>query len=380
MRESDDIGFLYPIIDQDLCTNCNLCKKVCPVNSPLILNDPKIAYAATSKNMSDLKTSTSGGAASVIASYIIEQGGVVYGCVQENYKNIKHERIENKDNLYKLKKSKYVHSRIENSFRLVKNDLLIGKKVVYFATPCQIAGLRNYLKNDYENLICVDLVCHGVPSQKSFRDYIAYLLNKNGIPDGNHIVEFRRYNKCSKKLELGLFINDSNGKCIFPDDDCLFLNCGFSTMFYSCVGLRENCFTCPYATQSRVGDLTLGDFWGIKNTQLDISNGISLILCNSDKGVDLIDNVRDRFNIEVHSVAEAVAGNGRLRKPAIAIGSRASFIKNYRVDPIMAIKNAGDIYIRKYKRENNPSIWWKIYSRLRLKISKVVNCLRGVCR
>ena len=177
MRE-EKLGHLYPLVNSDKCINCGLCIKICPANNSKTLCNPKTAYAGWDKNELEYKSSTSGGAASAFARYIIKNGGIVYGCACLENVDIRHIRIDKEDDLYKLKGSKYVQSNIYDSYRSVKNDLCDNREVLFIGTPCQIAGLKSYLRKEYEKLYLVDLICHGVPSQKLFNYYLEYLSNK----------------------------------------------------------------------------------------------------------------------------------------------------------------------------------------------------------
>lgn len=155
MEEVPPHGYLYPVINSDLCIDCGLCSRVCPVNNPASLKRPLNAFAAISKDHEDLMTSSSGGASSVLAQRVIENGGVVYGSVEVDYANISHQRIDKEHELYKIKGSKYVHSYTTECYPQIKEDLKNGFQVLFLGTPCQVAGLINYLRKPYEHLITI---------------------------------------------------------------------------------------------------------------------------------------------------------------------------------------------------------------------------------
>ena len=170
--KADSKGFLYPKIDADVCIECGLCDKVCPF--PIenqIKRDPVTAYAAWSVDREIHLSSSSGGAAYVFSKYIIEKGGVVYGCCADGL-DIRHIRVDKVEELYKLQGSKYVQSDVRGIFSQIKTDLRNSLNVLFFGTPCQVAGLKNYIKHVPENLYLVDLICHGVPSLQMLQDHI----------------------------------------------------------------------------------------------------------------------------------------------------------------------------------------------------------------
>ena len=179
MEELCPHGYLYPVINSDLCIECGLCSKVCPVNNPPRFYMPLTAFAAISKNHDDLITSSSGGASSVLAHRVIKDGGIVYGSVEVDFSNIVHRRIDNEEDLFMIKGSKYVHSYTTECYPQIKEDLKKGFQVLFLGTPCQVSGLKNYLQKPFEKLITVDLCCHGVPSQKFLRDDVEEFCDRN---------------------------------------------------------------------------------------------------------------------------------------------------------------------------------------------------------
>lgn len=354
MTEQGTYGNIFPTIDQDKCIDCGLCTKICPVNKPVTLNLPIKAFAAISKEKDDLMSSSSGAASSVMASHILANRGCVYGCVQESYSDISHRRIDNLDEAYKIKGSKYVQSNIGYTFKEVKKDLCEGKKVMFSGTPCQIAGLRNYLRKDYDNLYLIDLVCHGVPSQKLLREDVESTLVKHNLQEKEVKVLFRKKigGKAKLGMEYGLFFYDNSGKEIaLPREDVAFLYNKYITAFMSGVIFRENCFSCPYAQPNRNSDITIADFWGIKETTIPTSNGVSLLLANTIKGLSLIEEISDRCQIEERSVEEAIAGNGQLMAPSKRPKEREEFMKEYAVDSEKAYSEHLKNYKKAYKRK-----------------------------
>lgn len=184
--EPDALGFLYPKVDESRCTDCGLCEKVCAFNNnyDTSLNLPKPdAYAARHKDMDEIMKSRSGAAFAAISDYILEQGGVVYGAGYKDHFRVAHKRATTKEERDEFRGSKYVQSDLSGVFRLIKQDLKNGLTVLFSGTPCQTSGLNSYVgKKLRENLVLIDIVCHGVPSPYIWRDYIAYLEKNQGAP------------------------------------------------------------------------------------------------------------------------------------------------------------------------------------------------------
>ena len=302
MKE-DEMGYIYPVINEMECINCEACKKVCPQLHDSKMKKPQKAYAMYNKNKEIREKSTSGGAATTFYMHVLENNGVVYGCSNIEKNEIHFLRIDNVDDLDKLKGSKYVHSYINDTFKLVKKDLLEDKLVLFIGTPCQVDGLKNYLKKDYENLILIDIICHGVPPQKLLKEEIK-LHNMENVTKisfrKNDIYEFELY----KHDEIKCKENINENKYLFG-----FLNSVF---------LRPNCYECKYATSSRVSDITIGDYWGLgKESKLynEREKGISVLLPITEKGQKLIEECRPKMILEERQAEEAINGNSQLRKP-----------------------------------------------------------------
>lgn len=164
--KEDDFGYKYPHIDVSRCVDCGLCDRICPVLSPVSKSYPHEVYAAKSIEPERCTESASGGFVASLAENIIKDGGIVYGCYAENYQTIGHIRVDNVDDLGKIKNSKYVQSDIRHTYRDALYDLKLNKFVLFIGTPCQIAGLRSFLRKEYDNLLTCDFVCHGVPALK----------------------------------------------------------------------------------------------------------------------------------------------------------------------------------------------------------------------
>ena len=365
MQEKGIMGYIYPVINQDLCIDCHLCERTCPVNNPISLANPRKAFAAKCKDEEDLMTSTSGGASSAFVQYILSQDGVVYGCVQNNYTDIAHRRIESSEEAYRLKGSKYVQSNIGYIYRTVKQDLQKGIKVLFTGTPCQIAGLKKYLKKNYENLYLVDLVCHGVPSQKILQDNVRHILkSKSSKP----YIDFR-----SKGLyKYGVLLrNEPDVKIksqIFPKND-------YIAAFMSGIIFRKNCFSCLYSQSLRGSDVTIGDFWGLsKESSISDEKGVSLMLANTEKGEALIRAVSTYCDIEERPVIEAISGNGQLQKPSEEPEYRDEFIALYAKDK----EKAFSIYLKDYRTFYKRNQLKNKLRNILVKNPTAFNCIKSV--
>lgn len=312
--ETDDMGFSYPSINPLLCIDCGSCKSICPVNKPLPKRKALSAIAAYSSNPDDRKSSTSGGAASVFSQYLISQKGIVYGCSGENSQKVRHIRISNIADLYKLKGSKYVQSEIGHCFKDILEDLQGNKNVLFIGTPCQVAGLKNFLETDYQNLITVDLVCHGVPSQQLLNEDIKNA--KITEPLENVSIQFRKKEHSKKEQKFGIYLYANNGleefSRNFPRDN-------YITGFMYGLFYRESCYSCNYASPDRCSDITIGDFWGFKGFEkfpVNEYEGLSAILPITEKGLLFFDSIKERINWIERPLDEVINGNGQLQKPS----------------------------------------------------------------
>lgn len=308
-ENKNDLGSLHPVINNDICINCGLCQRVCPVNNSVKLVQPSKAMASYIKNDEECDRSSSGGLAYILSKVIIENGGTVYGSVIQYGSNfeIKHERIVSIKNLEQTQGSKYVQSYIgPEIYKAIKHDLKEGRKVLFIGTGCQVAGVRNYLQKDWDNFYAIDIICHGVPSLQLLIDYLRKSYDVAEIKE----ICFRTKQRFGVYGVYGVY-----GEIIekpLPRNPYIM---GFLRgLFY-----RESCFTCPYATHTRCGDLTLGDFWGLKeniNLPHRKSKGISLVLLNSIKGDFLLKICKEEIVAKDRPLQEAINGNKQLRFPS----------------------------------------------------------------
>ena len=284
----DEVGFVYPEIDQNLCVGCGACKKACGYQTQPLMQKSEAVYAAASNNDNFLRKSASGGAFAVLAENVLKKDGVVYGAALplENGKlEPKHLRIDTVERLPELQGSKYVQSAIGDTYAQAQKDLLDGKRVLFSGTPCQIAGLKQYLKKDYENLLTVDIICHGVPSKRFFQSF----MEDYGKKLRGTITEFyfRDKSKGQGMITRSVYKN-KNGE---RQEKVIAGNLlSYVNLFLRSFTYRKNCYSCPFASEKRVGDLTLGDFWGFheeypsydEKQGLSNGKGISCVLVNTD--------------------------------------------------------------------------------------------------
>lgn len=330
--EEDSLGFKYPKINIDNCINCGLCKVVCPELHPRIFTYPNKCYAAISNDFFQQLSCASGGIATELCKYIIELGGVVVGCSGENINHVRHILIEKECEINKLKGSKYVQSYISlNLFKEIRKELIKGRLVMFIGTGCQVAGLKNYLRKDYLNLLSVDLVCHGVSSQNLLNlDLATY--SDIDFKD----IRFRRKVKLKKNsgnngytIQYGLCIRQkSKSSGNYNHTFVKYYKDAYMGAFLDNLSLRDSCYCCQYAQSKRLGDITLCDFWGLgKDSSLSKSPGPSAILINTDKGNSLFEDIRENLIVEERKVEEAIKGNSHLQSPSLQNPYRKKFIE-----------------------------------------------------
>ena len=306
---------IVPYINEDLCVNCGLCEKTCPVLSKPTFKTPIETYAAWTMNEEDCKKCSSGGIATGLYRYILGIGGSVYGCDYDiNLKPIIR-RFNCMEDLDKFRRSKYVQSSTENSFLNVKMDLKEGKTVLYVGSPCQVDGLLHYLGEKYDNLYTVDFVCHGVSPYKYLQEYISAIVPNQKITN----VVFRG--------EKDYFLTLYNG------DEVVYQKNSWDDYYFSTflegVTFRDNCYECRYTRKERISDLTIGDFWGLnKDTLQEKYDGkVSVVLVNTQAGKKLISNISE-IHFEKRTLNEAIKENRQLNYPMPVHDDRSVFLKN----------------------------------------------------
>lgn len=291
----DNWGYIYPKIDEKKCINCGKCKKICKKNNSTNCNISKECFSAYSYDDDVHKTSSSGGVAYEISKNIIKNNGIVYGVSSfvDKSKDISFCRIKNVAELKKIQGSKYVQAYIKKALKEVLDDLENKKKVLFIGTPCQVAGLKAFLNKEYDNLITIDIVCHGVMAQKMLFDEIKKEID---------YVNFR--GRHGFKI-----IAKEKGKVIYNKNK---YESDYYFSFLKGIGYRERCYSCEFAQKKRIGDITIGDFWGKEDYKK--KNGISLVLINTEKGRMIFNNI-DTLSKEKEEISFAYLNNKQLVEP-----------------------------------------------------------------
>lgn len=323
---TDAKGFKYPSVDHDKCISCGACLRVCPVNgNPDCTGLPHQCYAARMTDRVSQRGSSSGGAATAISKMIVEDGGVVYGCEADGLE-VRHVRIDNVADLVRLRGSKYVQSDLQAIYRHMREDLKSGREVVFIGTPCQTAAIKKFAGNRRGNLLLVDLICHGVPSQQMLREHVRAVLRPCHAGTVERI-SFRNGKDYNFRIVAGgseVWSADAWGD--EPRRDLYF------TAFLEGLTHRAGCYNCGFARAERVSDITIGDFWGLGDDHPfpeDSNLGTSLMLVNTEKGKELVRSLSGGMTLVPRSVEEAVAGNSQLRHPVRFTRSARVFNRLY---------------------------------------------------
>jgi len=299
----DAEGFRYPSVDVVACNGCGLCTWVCPVLKRSHIDNLSDSYACINRNDRIRELSSSGGVFTLIAEKFIDVNGVVFGAGFDDDFNVVHSWTGDVEGLGKFRGSKYVQSCIGDTYKEAREFLKQGRPVLFSGTPCQIAGLRSYLGKDYENLLCLDIFCHGVPSPEVWQLYKQQVEQRYQAKIKR--IAFRRKN-CGWKLYSVSFSFDNGTEYSQSLTQDLFMR-GFLQNLY----LRPSCYACKFKTLSRQSDLTLADFWGIENIipSLDDDKGTSLVLVNTEKGESMFENLADQMISEKVDVNQAIRYN-----------------------------------------------------------------------
>ena len=317
-------GFKYPKVNKNLCVNCHLCEKVCQYikNENFERKKEPLAYAVKAKNEIIRYNSSSGGFFPLISKSVLNKNGIVYGvAMQNNQTKASTIRINNISQLSLLNGSKYIQADIDYIFLKVKQDLINGKMVLFSGVPCQIIALKNFLNKDYENLFCVEVICHGVPSPALWKKYLKFLQQEN--KSQVNYVNFR--DKKNGWKNFGVSIHGEN-ICQYSDLN----NDPYMIMFLQNYCLRPSCYNCKAKKIETKADITIGDFWGIEKIipEIDDDKGISLVLVNNSKGNFLIKDIKNEIISYKIPYILAIKGNAAYAKSVKKPIERNNFFKN----------------------------------------------------
>lgn len=355
----DEYGFEYPHIDAEKCIECGKCLKACDFKKSepdgVVMHTPLEGYAARHIDKEVYSNSTSGGIFSALAQWVLERNGVVYGCAFTDDWRTVHVEADNMEKVVPMRGSKYVQSDTSDVFQRIKSRLQEGKWVLFSGTPCQVAGLYAYLgKADTQKLLTIDVVCHGVPSPLVFKKYILYLEDKY-----------------HKKVSTFQFRNKKNGwakpsVAVGFYDGCIKTWSVVRDIYYEAFHFaflqRPSCLECKYATSHRVGDFTLGDFWGWQKANITMSTkeGVCCCLLNTEKAKEVFPQLS--INTNKVTVDSIIQGNYHLRNKSkkrqertivmdtIVHDGFAVYAKRFRITHLITM----------FKRSRYFRIWQKI--------------------
>lgn len=351
LLETDIEGFWYPNIDKDKCIDCGLCDRICPV---IHINEFKkndfekpVCFAAIHNNIEVRFGSTTGGLFSALAEQMYKEGGYVGGAIYDDDFTVKHFISNNREDLIRLRQSKYSQSHTEGIFQEVKKLLVAGEKVLICGTPCQMAGLRRFLRKDYENLIIVDFICKSITSPKFYSKYLDYWERKAG----SKLVAFKFKDKELGWRELVKRFDFKNGKTLYSraqDNDL------YSSAYHHNIVSRPSCYDCQFKGFPRMADITIADFWGCEKfaayKEIDDNAGTSAVICNSQKGLDFYKKLKNITSIQ-SKIEDIIPGNPALlhqqKEPAC---DRKAFFEELEKENI---ENVVPKYTSYFGKENN---------------------------
>ena len=316
--KKDADGFGYPkVICLSECINCGACEKACPVlRDTTYIERLPLAYAAISTDEAIRFESSSGGVFSELAKWIIAHNGVVYGAVYDEQFRVHHSCVTLEEDIAMLRGAKYAESDLEKSFSDILVRLKKGQLVLFSGTPCQVAGLKSFIRKDYDNLFCIDFVCHGVPSPMAWKSYIDYRAKEDANGELPCKINLRSKNTGWSQYQYSNVFEYGNGKIhSTTSSQSLFMR-----LFVGDYISRPSCTDCKFKGYNRVSDITLGDFWGIWDIdpEMDDNKGTSVILVHSEKGQALWRDINSKIKCKEVLLEQASQQNPSMLKSSVA--------------------------------------------------------------
>ena len=332
---ADETGFKYPQINETLCIDCHLCIKICPSATPKTNTNtiqPQ-CFAGIHRSEKILMESSSGGAFSAIADAFDDDDCTIFGVAYNQDLVVEHRFVENATDIASFKKSKYVQSDTKNTFQEVKNFLLQGKRVMYTGTPCQIAGLKSFLQTDYNNLLCIDLICTGISSPLMFRKSIECIEKKANKKITNNDMR-SKIKKDDHWIVINTAIQFDDGTTLSNTDTNRYKAC-----YGQSLGFRESCYECSYAKLPRVSDITIADWWGGVDTipGMKEDRGTSLIMFNNQKWITLYGKINHTMLLTKVDIKDAVKQNPTLWRPTPRQKRNDDFWEDFTKKPIESV-------------------------------------------
>ena len=361
--KTDANGFDYPEVVHPLnCVECGMCEKVCPVlKEKVAVKEFPVAYAALSQDESVRMESSSGGLFTELAKRIIFQNGVVYGASYDEQFSVCHCCVDNANDLYRLRGAKYAESSLGIIFQEILKRLQQGQLVLFTGTPCQVAGLKSFVRKDYDNLFCIDFVCHGVPSPVVWQSYIEYRAKEDCNGELPCNINLRSKNIGWSNYQYSNVFEYENGKKY----STLSSQSLFMKLFVGDYISRPSCENCKFKGYSRASDITLGDFWGIWDIdpEMDDNKGTSVVLIQSEKGKRLWEEIKGKIKYKQVTLEQASQYN-----PSMLVASKA---KQNREDVLERIGTGRISSCEELFVQPPPSF----FDRVKGKISRVVHSI-----
>ena len=357
----DSLGYNRPIIDNSNCIDCGLCSKRCVIVHPTEIVAPVTTFAAVRSDKDKIKMSSSGGVFAAVAEQLISKGWMVAGCIIDTNLNPRHVLTADIKELRRMYGSKYVQSDTSGIYKSVKDALAMGRKVLFSGTPCQVAAIKRHTKNN-ENLLTIDVICHGVPNVKMFHSSLE-LYNRDSIKD----FLFR------DKKQGWTF----NNLIVYKDGSLKKINhrlSSYMTYFLQGETYRDSCYECPYAKPERGADITIGDFWGVVGRRadlkekIDIEKGVSCLLVNSDKGRNAIESSGiELFKVSYEDIKD---GNEPLNHPSKHTDKRYAILSEWK-------KRKNWSEVNQYWKKHDFNMSYLIWSLIPISLQHKIRLLLG---